>query len=309
MTKQREDIEDEGQELGQTETETEQQHDDQPDVEVVEKDGKTEVRTTGESRRQRLARERREETQRTIDAAVTPFREQLKAMQQMHQDLLNRFTQQPQVQQQQPQVNEAKKKFRDIVSRQEAVIERIRREGPRMSEEGRQRLKDEYYDLEEEKVTLKADQIASERISKYRPPEQASPYVQRLQMDHPDEWGNERAREYAARYAMNKVAELEASGTPPAEIQAKMRSIHDEAFERAGQVVLGKRKIATPSDGQRQRFAGTSASGRSNGSAMNRQLTEQERGLAIGSKQDSETEEQAIARWTKTAVANGLWER
>ena len=308
MAKQREDIEAEDQEPGQ-QTETEQQHDEQPDVEVVEKDGKTEVRTTGESRRERRDRERREERQREIDAVVNPLREQLTASQRMLQEVMGRFAQQPQVQQQQqPQMSESKKKFRDIVSRQEALIERIRREGPRMSEDGRQRLKDEYYDLEEEKVSIKADAIAQERISKFRPPEQPSPYVQRLQMDHPDVWQNERARNYAAQVSMARIAELEAAGTPPT--PADVQKIHNESFLRAGEVFLGRRRGPAPTpSGQRERFAGTPSSGRSSGGPMSRQLTKEERELAVATRQENETEEQAIARWTKTAVANGLWER
>jgi hypothetical protein len=299
MSKQREDLDSED----EPDLERREKQDDQEHVEVSEKDGKTEVKLSGETRRERRQREIREERSREIESAVNPLKDSLAATQRMLQDALARI-QAPQ-QQQAPQrspVDDVDDQYIALSEKQEAILAKIRLGS--QSQEALEKLRRDYYRIDREKAAVAAKPVATEAMRGYRPPQGPSAYEQQLASDHPEAWYNEEARNYAAQLAQTKQAEIKASGRPIT--PAVVKQIHNESLTRAAEV-WGLRRPAIPaaSDGQRQRFIGSSATGKSPGGPITRQLSTQEREMAVAMSPHM-SEADACARWAKLAHENGV---
>lgn len=298
MTKQRDDIEG-----SQVEQEDQQQNDEQEHVEVEQEGDKVTVKSTGESRRERREREHREQRAREIAEAVNPLKGMLEQSQQQLRDLMARMQAPPQVQQQrQEPVDDVDEQYMEIAEKQEALLAKIRQGGH--SPEQLATFKRQYYKLDRDRSALAAKPVASEAISKFRPQQGPSAYEQQLASEHPEAWYDERARNYAATLSQVKQAELQASGrtvTP-----ADVRRIHKEALERSAEV-FGLKRPATPapSDAQRARFNGTSATAKSQGGPVSRQLNEQEQQMARAMSPGL-SDKEAFARWAKLASEAGI---
>jgi hypothetical protein len=293
MSKERNDID---QDKDQDSESQQQPGDDQEHAEVAEKDGKTEVRFSGESKRERRLREIREERQREIDTAVNPLKESLASTNRMLQEAMARL-QAPQhaPQPQRAEVDDIDEAYMQVATKQEALLEKIKRGG--YTPEQGDRFRSEYYKLDRERAAIAARPVASEAISKYRPPQGPSAHEQQLASDHPDVWFNEDAKGYAFNLAQTKMLELKAQNKYPT--PGEVKRIQNEALSRAAEV-WGFRRPSQPSpEGQRQRFAGMPSSGRKASGPSTRQLSREERDLAIAGKPAGMSDADAIVRFAK----------
>lgn len=301
MTKLRDDIEG-----SQSEPEDQQQNDEQEHVEVEQDGDKVTVKATGESRRERREREHKEQRKREIDDAVGPLKGMLEQTQQQLRDALARIQAPTQVQRQQREpvddVDDVDEQYMQIAEKQENLLSKIRQGGH--SPEQMEKFRRDYYRLDRERSAIAARPVASEAISKFRPQQGPSAYEQQLAAEHPEAWYHEPARNYAAQLSQVKQAELQAQGkqvTP-----ADVRRIHKESLDRAAEVYGVKRPTVPPSsDAQRARFAGTSATAKSQGGPMSRQLNEQEQQMARAMSPGL-SDRDAFARWAKMASENGI---
>lgn len=298
MTKQRDDIEG-----SQVEQEDQQQNDEQEHVEIEQEGDKVTVKATGESRRERRDREHREQRQREMDERLNPIKNMMEQTQQQLRDVLSRIQAPAPVQQQrQEPVDDVDEQYMEIAEKQEALLAKIRQGGH--SPEQLATFKRQYYKLDRDRSALAAKPVASEAISKFRPQQGPSAYEQQLAAEHPEAWYNERARNYAATLSQVKQSELEAQGKPVT--PADVRRIHKESLERSAEVFGLKRPaVAAPSDAQRARFNGTSATAGRVGGPVSRVLNEQEQQMARAMSPGL-SDKDAFARWAKLATENGI---
>jgi hypothetical protein len=286
--------------------EVEQPDDNDRDVDVSERDGKTEVEVHRESRRERKQREFDERNQKRIEESLGPIRQQNEALQRQLAEFIQLQRQQPQqqVQQARQQDNGIDPDLAAIKSKQAALIRRAR---TAKDEDEADRIELEYRKLDQEAIDLRAGKLVDEKLKGFRPPPQMNYQEQQLRAEFNDVFQNPRAE----RYAASLVTQAEELALARGE-QVNPMKVRQEALLKAAHD-LGIRKAATPapkpSQAARLSNRGNNAIPvRGNERSTKRTLTPAERQAAIASGNPELTPEQNIARWTKAMEKHGYWD-
>ena len=288
MSKEREDRE----ELEQQQTDAE------PDIQVEEKDGKfTPTGEPTESRAQRKARERAEETRRLIAEAQSPLMGTITALQQQIAGLA------PSAQQQRPATQEHKEseihpEWMNLSRRQEELVQIMANAKDQSTLD---RSREEWHKLDFKKQRIAAEEATKnlhEQFKRENPPQ--TPFELRaIKQEFSDVLARPAARERARGYFLSAREEAVESRKPFNEIEA-----HRAALSRAAQE-MGMRQppVARPSDAQRGRLAGVSSTGVSaGGTGPMRQIHPSERRIAIALADKGTLEKEAISAWAKQMV-------
>ncbi len=283
-----------------------QEERDEHDVDVSDKDGKTEVEVHRESRRERKEREFAERRQKEIDEALNPIRQQNESLTEQLRELtglLQRNQQQPQVQQRQQVEDDIDPELESIKEKQADIIRRARNA---KSDEEASRLEREYRKLDQKAIDLRAGKLVEAKLAGYRPPQPMNYQEQQLRSEFGDVFSDPDAERYAA------------SLVTKAEVAAKRRGerlnplkVRQEALLQAA-IDLGIRKPTTPAPKPAQvaRLAnrGGNAGPQAKDRSTKRMLTPDERKAALAAGDKDLTPEQNIANWTRKMEKIGYWE-
>lgn len=303
-----EELEPEGLETTEAETPPEA-GDDLPDVNVDERDGKTEVELHHESKKERRQREARERQQRAIDDAVRPLREENQRVGRQLGELMELLRTQrtapaPGPEAQRPKTSDdLDEELLDIKQQQAHIIERVKT----VKTEGEARdLERRYHRLEQQAIDLRAGKIVQDQLSKFQPPRQMPYQEQMIRAEFPDVFANADAQEYAWALLTQAKAMAKARGEQWDALKASREALNKAAID----FNLRKAPMPAPSPAQAARFGNRGAGvGPSKGTApTKRTLTPTERHMALLSDDREDiSDAQKIANWTRKMEAQGYW--
>lgn len=299
------------------ERETEEKLDKKPDLDEPEReeadeqavdvrtkpDGGAEADVHQESRRERLARQRREEQDQAIERAVGPLREMNQRLTTMMQDLHGRLAQPQAPVQKQPSVDDDDEYTRLSMEMEEVIVQaNAEKAAGNLTPERSKAIKSKYYKLEKQRAAI----VAKSELSNYRPPQGPSFVDQQLQMAYPDVYGHRDANALAIRYAEAEIGERTARGKAPS--PSERLEIAKNCMKRAGEV-WGILKPATPepSQGERQRFSGVGAHSRGGAGKTTRQLSSIDREAAAAMFPD-DPENVQIEKFVRHAESTGYFD-
>lgn len=288
--------------------EREQPDENERDVEVDERNGRTEVEVHRESRRERKEREFAERRQKEIDAALSPIRQQNEALQRQLAEFIQLQRQQPQ-QFQQPtrqQNDDIDPDLEAIKQKQAALIRKARTLKPDDDAEA-DRIEREYRKLDQQAIDLRAGKLVEEKLKGYRPPPQMTYQEQQLRSEFSDVFSNPRAE----RYAASLVTQAEELALARGEQVNPMKVRQEALLKAAHDLGIRKAPIPAPKPSQAARLAnrGTGAiQPRASDRSVKRTLTPEERKAAMAAGDPDKTPEQNIATWTRKMEKLGYWD-
>lgn len=277
------------------------------DVDVSDKEGKTEVEVHHESRRERKKREFAAQRQREIDDALAPINRQNDELRRQLSELTTLLRnqpahQQPTVQHQQ-QSDDIDPDF-DAIKRKQADL--IRRARTAKSDEEAEEIEREYRKLEQKAYDIRAEKVADRKLAGYKPPAQMNYQEQQLRAEFSDVFADPDAEMYARGLVIKAEVAAKRRGQQvnPMKIRqdALMQTAHDLGIRKPPAVAPKPSQVARLSN--RSGNAGQARQDRS----VKRTLTSDERKAAIASGDPELSAEQNIARWTKKMESLGYWE-
>jgi hypothetical protein len=289
------------------EIERDQSDDDGQDVDVSDKDGKTEVEVKPKGwRREERRREAEERQQRAIDAAIGPIKSQL-------QEAIALFQRQPHAQPAQ-QLAPARQQENDdldpdlerITERQSALIEKVKsKQG--ISDAEADKLLREYRKLNQKAIDIRAGKLVDERLKTYQPPRQMTYQEQQLRSEFSDVFSDPDAEKYAA----SLVTQAELSAKRRGEPVNPMKVRQDALAKAAQDFGLRKAAVPVPRPSQVARFSNRSNSAGipSKSTSVKRTLTSDERRAALAAFGGGDIpESKAIAKWTQSMEKIGYFD-
>lgn len=267
-------------------------------------DGGAEADVHQESRRERLARQRREEQDQAIERAVAPLRDMNQNLTRMMQDLHGRLGQaQAPVAKPAASADDDDEYTRLSMEMEEVIVQaNAEKAAGSLTPERSKAIKTKYYKLEKQRAAI----VAKSELSNYRPPQGPSFVDQQLQLEYPDVYGNEEANELAKTWTRAEMQERKARGKPPT--RSEWLEICKKNMKRAGEVYgIIKPTTPEPSNGERQRFSGVGAHSRGGAGKTTRQLSAIDREAAAAMFPD-DSESVQIEKFVRHAESTGYFD-
>lgn len=275
----------------------------EPDVQVEQRDGRTEVEVSGLSRRERRKQEREKEINAAVEAATKPLLEQFSQLQRSMAEMASR----PQVQYQPPAAPQAGARqidpeVRRIRARQEDIVALVKNSQQQLTPQRLQELSDEYTELDQSLIDHRARAIVEAERRNAPPAEPAEFNVIRREFN--DVFGNPGA----TRLAQSIFTQLQDRALREQQRSGKAfneMDLHRQALQQAG-VEYGLRRPGIPPADPKQaaRFGGSPPAGGGGGGGPARySLSNEEKAVARGYAEMNEIPpEKAESEWVKAVL-------
>lgn len=287
--------------------EREQPDENERDVEVEERNGRTEVEVHHESRRERKEREFAERRRKEMEEFVAPMRQQNETLARQLSETLALLQNRPNPMVPQPtrQQNDDIDPDLEAIKRKQADL--IRKARTTKDDDEADRIEREYRKLDQQAIDLRAGKLVDEKLKGYRPPPQMNYQEQQLRAEFSDVFSNPRAE----RYAASLVTQAEELALARGEQVNPMKVRQDALLKAAHDLGIRKAPVPAPKPSQAARLAnrGTGAiQPRASDRSVKRTLTSDERKAALAAGDPDKTPEQNIAIWTRKMEKLGYWD-
>jgi hypothetical protein len=277
--------------------------DNEPEVRIREENGRTSVEMQP-SRKDKRARQRREEAEAHFKEFSRPLNDKLEQMVSTIGQLAASMRQGGQSQaQERRQGGDEQDDFDRIMKEQEIILRQVRTPG--LSEEQVKELTDRYKKLNRELLEGTADRRVKAALKEFKPAQGPDTHEAMLRAKYADVFGNDNARDYA--WALFLQMRAKAAGKPFDVAEAHEKALSDAAYEFG----LRRRQAPAPSKAQQARFGGTRADATERSAGKPRHdLTREERTMAreMFSRQKDWSDEKKFSEWAKRMEKTGYWE-
>jgi len=275
----------------------------EPEVRVREENGRTSVEMEP-SRKEKRARQRREEAEAHFKEFSKPINDRIEQMLATVGQLaasIQQGRQQPAPERRQDK--EESDDFDRIIKEQELILRQIRTPG--LTEAQVNELQTRYYKLNRELVEGTADRRVKAALKDFKPAQGPDPHEAHIKAKYADVFGNDNARDYA--WALFLQMRAKSAGKPFDVAEAHEKALSEAAYE----FNLRRRPAPAPSKAQQARFGGnrSDASEKSSGKPRH-ELTREEKTMAreMFSRQDDWSDEKKFSEWAKRMEKTGYWE-